>query len=328
MTLGNKLPSFIALPTEIIDNHLSTASGLFIKVILYILRTNEINPQKIAGILSVPESDIEEAVRYWIQSGILPEKEAEEQLNAAKKRREPQKEKNTESSSETSKPKDPQDSAASRPPASDNREEIRFLLTTAEQILGRLLTSTEQKGYVFFLEEYDLPADVIVMAIEFCCMHKRGNYRYISKLLAGWHDQGINTHPLAEEYIRVQTERMSHEEEVMEAFNIKNRGLTTANRTAILQWYQDYGFNIEIIKMAYERAIDQIGQVSFPYIGKILQNWYKMGLKTPEDILKNDVKKTPSAKNGGNSGNQNNQGSPSYDIDAFAKQGFDLPDID
>ena len=46
-----------------------------------------------------------------------------------------------------------------------------------------------------------------------------------------------------------------------------------------MQWYQDYGFNIEIIRMAYERAVDQIGQASFPYIGKILQNWHKMGFK-------------------------------------------------
>ena len=65
----------------------------------------------------------------------------------------------------------------------------------------------------------------------------------------------------------------------MEAFGIKNRGLTTANRKYIMQWYQDYGFNIEIIRMAYERAVDQIGQASFPYIGKILQNWHKMGFR-------------------------------------------------
>ena len=319
--LGNKLPSFIAVPSEIIDRHIGKASGLYIKVILYILRTDEIDPAKMAGVLSVPESDIEEAVRYWIGSGILPEKEAEACLNAARKSR--------ESSPEKEAPVTPVKKVPSPPPVSAEREEVRFLLTTAEQILARPLTSTEQQGCVFFLEEYDLPADVIVMAIEFACMHQRGNYRYISKLLAGWHEQGINTHPLAEEYIRVQTERMTHESEVMELFGIKNRGLTTANRKYILQWYQDYGYDIGIIKMAYERALDQIGQASFPYIGKILQNWHKMGLKTPEEILAGDVKKPAStgSSNSG-SGNASGNGSPSYDIDAFARQGFDLPDID
>ena len=94
-----------------------------------------------------------------------------------------------------------------------------------------------------------------------------------------------------------------------------------------MQWYQDYGFNIEIIRMAYERAVDQIGQASFPYIGKILQNWHKMGFKTPEDILRGDVKKTTTTTGGGKS-SSSSSGSPSYDVEAFARQGFDLPDLD
>ena len=320
MTLKTKLPSFVAVPSDIIDEHLGKASGLYIKVILYILRTNKIDPPVIAAVLSVPVSDVEEAIRYWTSSGILPAEEVERQLEAGKKQQ-AQAAQLPRGSSDS-----PETVETSHFKVSADREEVRFLLTTAEQILGRPLSSTEQKGFVFFLEEYDLPADVIVMAVEFCCMHDRGNYRYISKLLAGWHEQGINTHPLAEEYIRTQTERLSHEAEVMEAFGIKNRGLTTANRKYIMQWYQDYGFNIEIIRMAYERAVDQIGQASFPYIGKILQNWHKMGFKTPEDILRGDVKKNNSGNNGGKS--SSGTGSPSYDVEAFARQGFDLPDID
>ncbi len=321
MTLGNKLPSFVAVPSEIIDEHLGKASGLYIKVILYILRTNTIDLTKISGTLSVPESDVEEAIRYWVSCGILPE-EVTQQLSEIKKQQKKTSESAKESIGSTSTMKN-----TAAPPPVAGREEVRFLLTTAEQILARPLTSTEQQGFVFFLEEYDLPADVIVMAIEFCCMHKRGNYRYISKLLAGWHEQGINTHPLAEEYIRVQTERLNHEQEITELFGIQNRGLTTANRKYIMQWYQDYGYNINVIRMAYERAVDQIGQASFPYIGKILQNWYKMGLKTPEDILKGDIKKSAVSSSGKNTGS-GNTGNPSYDIDAFAKQGFDLPDIE
>lgn len=320
MTLKNKLPSFVAVPSEIIDEHIGKASGLYIKVILYILRTNKIDPPVIAAVLSVPVSDVEEAIRYWTSSGILPAEEVDRQLNAGKKQQPVQPPRSEIADS-------PETVDAARFKVSADREEVRFLLTTAEQILGRPLSSTEQKGFVFFLEEYDLPADVIVMAVEFCCMHDRGNYRYISKLLAGWYEQGINTHPLAEEYIRNQTERLSREAEVMEAFGIKNRGLTTANRKYIMQWYQDYGFNIEIIRMAYERAVDQIGQASFPYIGKILQNWHKMGFKTPEDILRGDVKKTTTTTGGGKS-SSSASGSPSYDVEAFARQGFDLPDLD
>lgn len=312
MTTGNKLPSFVAVPSEIIDEHLGRVSGIYIKVILYILRANAIDPPCIAKALSVPVSEVEEAVHYWCGCGILPEEEVNAQLQAAKKRREEDKKAALPTPS-------PEAVRAVDFAQSAKREDVRFLLTTAEQILGRPLNSTEQKGYVFFLEDYDMPADVIVMAIEFCAMHGRANYKYVSKMLAGWHDEGINTHPLAEEYIRVRTERLNHEAEIMETFGIKNRGLTTSNRKYIMQWYDDYGFDIEMIRMAYERAIDQIGQPSFAYIGKILQNWHEMGLKTPQDVIEKDL---PKRKN-----NKNNNDDRSYDIDEFDRQGFDLPDF-
>lgn len=309
MNTGNKLPSFVAVPSEIIDEHLGKASGIYIKVILYILRANAVDPQAIAGALSVPVSEVEEAIHYWCSSGILPEAEVNAQRTAAKSRREEVK--------QAALPKTkPEEVRAPAFVKSAGREEVRFLLNTAEQILGRPLTETEQRGYVFFLEEYDLPADVIAMAIEFCAMHGRSNYKYVSKMLAGWKDEGINTHPLAEEYIRVRTERMGHEAEVMEIFGIQNRGLTTSNRKYILQWYQDFGFNREMIQMAYERAIDQIGQASFPYIGKILQNWHEMGLKTPQDVIEKDL---PKRKAGA--------ADRSYDLDEFDRQGFDLPEF-
>lgn len=312
MVTGNKLPSFVAVPSEIIDEHLGKTSGIYIKVILYILRANAVDPPRIAKALSVPASEVEEAVHYWCGCGILSETEVNAQLQAAKKQREEHK--------KAALPDKPETVSVQEFAQSAQREEVRFLLTTAEQILGRPLSSTEQQGYVFFLEEYDLPADVIVMAIEFCAMHGRANYKYVSKMLAGWHEEGINTHPLAEEYIRVRTERMSHEAEIMEAFGIQNRGLTTSNRKYIMQWYDDYGFNIEMIRMAYERAVDQIGQASFPYIGKILQNWHDMGLKTPQDVIEKDLPKRKNTKAGGND--------RSYDIDEFDRQGFELPDFE
>ena len=308
MKEAKRLPSFVAVPSDIIDKHLKTASGIYLKVILYVLRQNAVDIAAASEALGIPESDVEEALHYWSGAGFIPE-EAVAAAAARKKAPAPQPPEPT-----------PESMSAADFERYAGREEVKFLLTTAEKLLGRPLSSTEQKGYVFFLEEYGLPADVIVMAIDFCCMHDRGNYRYISKMLAGWQEQGINTHPLAEEYIRVQSARLGREAEVVEAFGLEKRGLTTANRKQIAHWYQDLGFGIEMIRLAYERTVDQIGQVSFPYINKILENWHALGLKTPEEVRTGDIpKKAREAKNG--------FGGPSFDLDAFSRQGFDLPEI-
>ena len=62
-----KYASFLAVPTEVVDQHLATASGLYIKVLLAILRGNQADTAGIASRLSVPESDVVEALRYWVQ---------------------------------------------------------------------------------------------------------------------------------------------------------------------------------------------------------------------------------------------------------------------
>ena len=40
----------------------------------------------------------------------------------------------------------------------------------------------------------------------------------------------------------------------------------------------------ELILEAYNRCMDNKGQMSFAYIGKILEEWNKMGWKKPSDI--------------------------------------------
>jgi len=43
-----------------------------------------------------------------------------------------------------------------------------------------------------------------------------------------------------------------------------------------------------MIKLAYEMCIDNTSKLSFPYINKILLNWYQKGVKTPEDAAENE----------------------------------------
>lgn len=70
------LSSFLAVPTDVVDKYLSVASGIYIKVLLAVLRANRVDTAQIAHKLSIPESDVQEAVRFWIQNGIFTESAA------------------------------------------------------------------------------------------------------------------------------------------------------------------------------------------------------------------------------------------------------------
>ena len=40
-----------------------------------------------------------------------------------------------------------------------------------------------------------------------------------------------------------------------------------------------------MLRLAYEKTVDNTGKVSFPYIHKILSTWHEIGFQKPEEAL-------------------------------------------
>lgn len=303
--------SFLAVPTEVVDKHLATASGLYVKVLLAVLRGNQADTAKIAAALSVPESDVVEAVGYWVRSGIF----TEESAPPAKEER-PRKRPEVVVTAQSLTPGEIQERV-------EKNQDVRFLFSMAESIFGSLLTSTQQRGLIYIHETLGLPVDVIVMALQYCVSIGKGNFGYIQKLCGGWADQEINTHARAEEYIRQQNLRHSREGEVCQRFGIKDRALSAQQARYVQSWYDELGYGIEMIGEAYERTLNAINQLSFPYINTILQSWSEKGIRTPQEIALKDARPQAKAPSGGGQ-----RRTASYDLDEFDRRGFDIPKID
>ncbi|MEE1491695.1 MAG: DnaD domain protein, partial [Massilioclostridium sp.] len=74
---------------------------------------------------------------------------------------------------------------------------------------------------------------------------------------------------------------------------------------------------INMIRLAYERTIDSIGELSFPYINKILSEWHKHSIATPEQANSRDAKPAP----------KQSDEAPSYDLDKLSKRGMFIPEV-
>ena len=310
---GGSCSSFIAVPTDVIDKHLTSASGIYIKVLLAVIRLNVIDSKKISKLLAIPESDVTEAVGYWKANGVLGEESTSQELPKAATAPVPEKVPKRRTQPIAMTPEDI--SAAAVAEQSEHDPQIKFLLCTAECLYGRPLTSAEQKGLVYIHEYMGLPADVIIMAVEYCISIEKSHFNYIQKMCAQWADDEINTHARAEAAIKQLSAYKSREGLVRTAFGIQERALTAANKKYINQWFDD-GFDIEMIKIAYERTVDRINKVSFPYINKILQSWKENGIFTPADL---NTKETPRAYQKGQ------KPDASYDLDEFERLGFHVP---
>jgi DnaD/phage-associated family protein len=124
-------------------------------------------------------------------------------------------------------------------------------------------------------------------------------------------DKEITEPAALEEELRILEALRSFEGEVRTMFGMKTRALTTKESKMLRSW-QTFGYDVEIVRMAYEKTVAATNEPSVPYTNAILERWNAEGLRTAEEI-RSYLEEQEAKKNGnGNSGLGN-----SFDTDDF-----------
>lgn len=259
--------SNFSLPQCIVDDDLAQLDDVCLKVILLIFRNADKNYSinLLSNLLGVNEQRVNEAIRYWIDRGLLSPQESDP----------------VDSNVFVLSKKAP---TAVPAPKTGSNSELSYLLECMENQLKRPITSVEYKSVVHILEYIKLPADVILMAIEYCISIDKVNARYIEKVCATWADNGITTHERAEQYLSFLKQSRQNEAAVRKLFGIEDRKLIDSERESINRWFNEYHFDQDMIRLAYERTIKTISKLSFPYINKILSSWSEKGYTCTADV--------------------------------------------
>ena len=147
---------------------------------------------------------------------------------------------------------------------------------------GRPLTHTEQSIFIWIHDYLGLSTDVILMLTAYCISIEKGNIRYIETIAADWADREINNLETAQDEIKRLEEYSGFNRKIMKIFGM-NRKPTSRQQEYINTW-KEKNYNIELIEYAYEKTIESIDKLNFPYINKILENWYENGLLTKSQI--------------------------------------------
>ncbi len=325
-----------SIPCDVADRFLLSCGAVQLKVLLLVLRHQDkiISPEKISQSLSLPSSDIRDALNYWVSAGILaktsdqanfnetdlPEEKTEKQAPVTVSLPNPMV-KASDRASAAGKPSPARMTASEIHEMTKRQPVIRSLLHETEAILGKTLTSTDISTVISLYDWAGIPADVILMVVAYCASNDKRNLRYIEKTALSWQEMGLDNDKAIEEYLDRQSILRKREQEVQSAFGIYDRRLTPKEQKYIDQWYSDYQFSVDMIRLAYEKTVDNTGKISFPYIHKILSSWHEKGFKTPEDAL---AKSMPKIKP-----NAEKQKEYSFDLEEFERQHrWHVPTID
>ncbi|MDR2909366.1 MAG: DnaD domain protein [Oscillospiraceae bacterium] len=300
-----------AVPGAIVDKHIKLCGAVSLKVILLALRHGgEASARDIASFLNLPLADVLDAVNYWIHLGVLcpsekeeafapaallpfPAKGAEEPLSLPAFKgniREPAVEEPLESPERTPPAQMPGESRKKLTPRqigdlSRQDESVACLLQEAQAVLGSPLTPVSTDTIAALYSYYGMKPDLILMLLGYCASIGKVSMRYIEKVAAGWIEQGIDSHEKAEcEIVRAQ-QRHDAEHKIRRMMGITDRALIAKEREFISQWTGEWKCRDDLIRLAYERCIEQKGKVSFAYMGGILQSWREKDISTPAQAV-------------------------------------------
>ncbi len=290
--------SVFAVPCDIIDSRLKFCGEIQLKVLLLLLRHNgDIGTSALAAIIGKPEAVIREAVDGLIQDGIIKDPTASQAPPALRY---------TEVIEQEQRPIEPvlsPEPVAERKittisthrrrlerdeinALADNDEAISWLLQEAQSVLQKPLDAMTSEIIVALYSYYEMKPDIILMVLQYCMSIEKTSIGYIEKVAASWRELNIQTHEAAEREIKRRMEQSGDEKRIKAAFGIYDRSLVTAEKKFIPIWFDDYGFDIPLITLAYERAVEAKGKLSFSYINGILKNWHEKCITTPQEALR------------------------------------------
>lgn len=180
------------------------------------------------------------------------------------------------------------------------KSEFGELVNYATMRLGKSFSTAELSTLYSFKDQLLLPCDVIMLGIEHCASEGKASLRYIEKFLLDFADRGITDYDSAEEYIRSRKSYLSFEGKIRALAGIDKRTLTPREKAFISSW-QEMNFPFDMIKLAYDKTVDNTKEFSMRYMNKILENWKNAGFKTAHDVETGDRK--PDAADSGDSFN-------------------------
>lgn len=312
------------VPNDLADKYLKLASEYQLKALLYILRNGgQASSSMIAKTLGQTASDIDDLLEFWVEENII----AVDGQNAAvhpKTEDKPKEQEKKKVIRETlSAPRlTPKDIVA----FSREDENIRFLLSEAQSVLGRTISHAEQEMLVNMVHYYGLRAEVILMILEFYRSEKAQGksigISYVNSMAKNWAEEGINS--IADAEIKLQDIARSDRlwNEIVAITGIRHRRPTARQREMVDAWFKD--FNIEMITLAADIMKENISEPSLAYINKILKEWKKKDISSPAQV---QAEQEAFAKSKTEKNADKLKGKPSYDLEKIKKEAMENTEI-
>lgn len=273
-----------SVPVSVVDKYLD-APETELRLLLFLLRfsNHSFLKEELEEKLGVDEKKLKEAFGYWVKRGVLfkyrdryvlerPRITASEAIRYSA------------------------DRIAER---IESDKQIFFLYKQAEDAFKKPLTPESASTILSLVDFVGLQPEVAALLIQYCADEKK-SLMSLASMGIDWSEKGIDTFEKAEEYLTKAKERNETANRVSHLLGISGRKLTNEEKTVFVKWSDEFGFDADVINLAYDSSVKNTGKYQYKYMDKILSSWNEKGYKTAADIQSGEEKpavKTRKRKN-------------------------------
>ncbi len=195
--------------------------------------------------------------------------------------------------------------------AFDRSPDLGALIDACQQTMGRMFNSAEAAIIVGLHDYLGLDSEYILMLLAWCVKRGKRALKYAERMAFSLYDRGVDTPAALDAHIKWMEEQEKLEGRLRGLLGIGNRAFSAREREAFERWSREWGMNYDMIERAYMVTVDTIGNVSVPYMNKVLESWHERGFKSVLEIDEAEAKyKASKEKDAGVSGS-------SFDTDEF-----------
>ncbi len=161
---------------------------------------------------------------------------------------------------------------------------MKHMVDACQQLLGRMLNSVETASLVGMCDWLGLDSEYIVTMTAYYTKKKPGcNIRYLEKAATDLVNNGITTLEELDVYLKEMELYDGIAGKLRSWLGIGGRAYTQKENGMIKRWVKDFAYNDELIHYAYEITVNSKGEFNFDYANKILENWFRDGVKTKSE---------------------------------------------
>ncbi len=273
------------LPDSVLSS-LAQADKLSVCALLYLAKYPDCDRETLSakmradGVLC-SASQLKRAEEFWYQKGVLCDANAQNDEVASQKK-------------SASLPIYESQELAQK--LTEGESEIGILADDCQRLAGKMFTPTDLSRIVALVDYLGLSCAYVRTLYTYCIEKKeKRNVGYLQKMAQNLYDEGITTESALASYLEQKEQHASLEGKLRTMFGIGQRALTAKESQFISDWMQ-HGYDLELLRYAYDLTVEATGKVSFAYMDKILQNWAKDGITTAADAKKAQEAHSASAK--------------------------------